>query len=76
MPIEDYLLMIICLVAVSGLIVFVWERYLSPPLIKKYDGQGAWAKNSSKIPRSSWVWSFVLFMGVFFGPTYAVRLLL
>ena len=78
MPIEDYLLMIICLIAVSGLIVFVWERYLNPPLIKKYDGQGAWAKNSESPP---WGWPLSITLGLaafgllLFGPTVAARII-
>lgn len=78
MPIEDYLLMIICLVAVSGLIVFVWERYLNGPLIEKWDEQGAWAKDSATPP---WGWPLSIALGIavpglfIFGPTVAARII-
>ncbi|MBC2768584.1 hypothetical protein [Pusillimonas minor] len=75
MSATDYALMLIAMVALSGLIVFVWERYLNPPLIKKYDGQGAWAKNSSKIPWYAWLLSPAVLALFLFGPTVAARII-
>lgn len=75
MPVLDYALMLICLVVLAGLIVSAWERYFDPPLIRKYDGQGAWAKNSSKIPRSAWLLSSIVIALFLFGPTLVLRAL-
>lgn len=78
MSATDYALMLIIMVALSGLIVFVWERYLNPPLIKKYDGVGAWANDSSTPP---WGWPIAITLGLaafgllVFGPTVAARLI-
>lgn len=78
MSATDYALMLITMVALSGLIVFVWERYLNPPLIKKCDGQGAWAKNADTPP---WGWPISITLGLaafgllIFGPTVAARII-
>lgn len=37
---------------------------LRTPRISKWDGQGAWAKDSAKIPPSAWLGAFVV-IGLF-----------
>ena len=72
----DYLLMIIVMVAVCGAGLYLWERFVDPPMIKKYDGVGAWAKDSSTPP---WGWPISIGLGIavfgllLFGPTLAAR---
>ncbi|HCP79407.1 MAG: hypothetical protein CML16_03190 [Pusillimonas sp.] len=51
---------------------------LVTPRVSKYDGKGAWAKNSSNPP---WGWKVVIPIGLIvfglflFGPTLAARLI-
>lgn len=45
------------------------NQTLRTPRVSKWDGQGAWAKDSSRIPVGAWLGAFVV-VGLFFAVAF------
>lgn len=76
MTVIDYMIMLGSVVVVSVASLVVWDRYLSPRLVKKYEG--AWAKDSGTPP---WGWPISITLGtaafglLIFGPSMLLRVM-